>query len=149
MNTSSKNGFLFGLLMPGDLRAKKEWETVYEKTLSVTDNEATSYGDLYNGYTQTNSDVVSGMLYAAGDTVRLTVNGVSTVHTVEGGTSATHIGNRWLRAKTTDTDETDDGFDFYVYQVAYPLVTGTTSYHLMFYARNSGDYTVKIERMVS
>lgn len=125
------------------------WETVWEKTLLATDNEPLTGGGQYNGYKQTQASiVVSGWLYKAGDTVRLTVNGVSTIHTVgEYSANGYHIGNRWLGAETTESSYTDNGFDFYVCHTYAPLPTVTT-YHMNFFARTAGEYTVEIERMV-
>lgn len=145
--------FSKGYLAGAKLRAKRvltKWETVYERNYPATDNKTLTGGKFYNGYGENGSPTVKSMLFVGGDIVRLTVDGASTIHTADGSTSVARIGNAWLGAYTTDTDVSDNGFDFYVQHTKIVLpIGGYTTYHLDFYARNRGTYAVKIEKMVT
>lgn len=144
-----KQAFALGLIAPGAWDGGREqWETVYEKTLSATNNDPLTSDALYNGYKQTESNVVSKKLFVGGDRVRVTINGMSAIYTADGGSSVAHIGNKWLGAENTDTTLSDDGGDFYVKHQSLPMF-GYTTYHLTFFARTPGTYSVKIERLVT
>lgn len=149
-----EDAFTKGYHVGAELRAKRvltKWETVYERNYPATDNEPLTGSEIYNGYGEIAPPTVKSMLFVGGDIVRLTVDGASTIHTADGGTSVARIGNAWLGAYTTDTDVSDNGFDFYVQhtKIDASIIGGYITYHLDFYARNSGTYSVKIEKLVT
>ena len=74
---------------------------------------------------------------AAGDTVKVTIDGVATTYMVlPDDPDAVMAGNRWLSVKKTSTLYTDDGTDFYFWEWKGGLRS---------FVRNSGTYQVKFE----
>ena len=86
---------------------------------------------------------LNSALFNQGETIRLTVNGVSKIFTAEIFTTGAYVGNAWLM---TDSDlvSTDNGYDFAVSATAI-----VTLFSGSFYSREAGTYNIKIERMVS
>lgn len=138
MNASSKNGFLFGLLMPGDLRAREEWETLFEGDVTFTAYPASDPYSAWNN-TAVGKNVLSGV--ADGESVRLTIDGQSKVYPV----NSQYAGNQYLSNGVSDVD---DGFGLYVACGGRESSAILPPYTYL-YAYNIGTYTVKIERAVS
>lgn len=157
MNVASKNGLLFGLLMPGDLRAREEWETVWEGTPDLYKNKSILYNPLRevecNGW---KADILFNqekMYIFNGDTLRVTVDGTSVIWQVSyvpndyGWTDWVYAGNLWLMHDGDDYPDT--GEDFLVYQTEDKgALTGYRCW-MDFHTRTPGTYNVKIERLVN
>ena len=113
-------------------QAQEIWETLFEGTVTVPEGSTATLASGSIGLTD-------------GATIRLTVNGVSAVFTVQTYTissygSQTYVGNLYLWGNVGD----DTGFDYLVMETSmFGTVMGAE-----FYSRNSGSYSVKVERLV-
>ena len=86
-----------------------------------------------------NGTVATHFEFSVGDTLRVTVNGVSGEYTAEGGRniSLPLIGNAWQY----DSDMADDGGDWALCEAS----AGSGLRKAYFYTRNPGTYQLKIE----
>lgn len=125
-----------------------QWETIFEgeTTVEVIANAGAA--------TLLGPDGLTGPLFEPGDTIRWTVNGVTyqqvAVDTSDGyWTVDRTVGNVYLtRVLSSSSPPADDGTD---YAIRTGNGAGITAYkyYLVLYARTSGTYTVKIERLTT
>lgn len=137
-------GWLVGRAIASQRKKQEneQWETLLEATLTTEENTTVNGAVKMAGFGS-----YGGSQFYVGDTIRLTVDGVSTVFTAVGdGTSndggRASVGNGWLSTGGTTSKE-DTGYDY-----RFSNYTGSIKV-FWFYSREVGTYAVKVERLQS
>ena len=124
-----------------------DWETLFEGVM------VTTFGSLNGAAEQYAMDDFPNSMFKDGDTIRLTVNGISYLYVnveyysyIKGSFASWQIGNDWLN-KAKGRGE-DDGGDYFFFQYWEWNSAGNCSvFRNAFRSRNAGTYSVKVERM--
>ena len=148
MTDSFKTGLALGLsgtplpFAQKETRSEKNpvygWETLWE---GEKQNDITGrFGKLL--WLWDNQSTTGVNILSAGDVVRVTVDGTVYVYTVQAtqSDSAVEAGNKWLGLLSDSTTITDDGTDFYFFEMYGGLRA---------YTRTFGTHSVKFERAIT
>lgn len=136
-------GWLAGRLTAGQRGESAPWEVLFEQELTYT------AGPVGNPprYDPEESFWFEGTnrMFSQGDTIRLTVDGVSRVYTVKTDKYGdAYFGNRYLSFDEID-GEGDTGDDF-CFTLCEEELSGGPMFQLVTFSREPGTYQVKIER---
>lgn len=127
---------------------REQWETLFEGTVETEYEPGAP-----NAFRSRAKYENIGFPFNDGDSVRLIVNGVSTILPVTfepyGIAKYTaRFGNAYL-AETDSDGDADTGYDYYVIWYPESSFAGVTNSEVWFHSRNPGTYTIKIERLVA
>lgn len=127
-------GYLVGCRIRA-MRGKKKWEVLYEGEVST---DVLANGKGFWIYLHDYQDGVTH--FQDGDNLRLTVDGTAHSYTAFASANQVYAGNKWLFLTKSASDDSDDGTDYALRDISGALI---------FAARNSGTYHLKVERMVT
>ena len=138
--------YFLGRRIAGQRRKQEQtWLLLYdgEVTTVYSENAGTPGDNLIDTPTATITSFADGSVWASGDTVRVTFDGVQNVHTVwSEGTLMPTVGNPYIVEDMSKT-ELDDGGD-------YACRRGLTNKkNIVINTRTAGTHNIKIERLVT